>query len=357
MTRITDDEYGKFMWDSIKQLCDDFGPRPPTSEAERQAALSYEKELGKYCNETVVDTFETRPNAYPQGFVRLVAVISCLAFFFFIFTFPFNLLTILLCILGLWIFYSTLFQQKEWIHVLFKKESSQNVFGIIKPQKATRVRVLFGGHMDSAWESGVAKFGKSLFIITFGGAALIPYAIVLSIIKSVQVILGLSFVSLFPITITMSDLIFFIPFFGGWFWLLIYVLHAWGKRTRATLGANDNLSGVAISLGVARYLHEHPLKNIEVWCGAFGCEECGDQGSKAFVAKYGVQGILDDAHAVIPESCGAGKRCFLHIGKSKMKIQTCSNGIWEFHHLAPQMHVDLLKKDTERQRFVASKTK
>ncbi len=145
MTRITDDEYGKFMWDSIKQLCDDFGPRPPTSEAERQAALSYEKELGKYCNETVVDTFETRPNAYPQGFVRLVAVISCLAFFFFIFTFPFNLLTILLCILGLWIFYSTLFQQKEWIHVLFKKESSQNVFGIIKPQKATRVRVLFGG--------------------------------------------------------------------------------------------------------------------------------------------------------------------------------------------------------------------
>jgi putative aminopeptidase FrvX len=53
---------------------------------------------------------------------------------------------------------------------------------------------------------------------------------------------------------------------------------------------------------------EHRLRNVELWVGGFGSEECGERGACAFVKKYGEEGLLDNSFAVIPESCGAGDR-------------------------------------------------
>jgi len=58
-------------------------------------------------------------------------------------------------------------------------------------------------------------------------------------------------------------------------------------RSRPTLGANDNLSGVMVALGVAKYISEKGRpKNTEIWCVSFGSEEGGLHGSKAFVKKH-----------------------------------------------------------------------
>ncbi len=54
------------------------------------------------------------------------------------------------------------------------------------------------------------------------------------------------------------------------------------------MGANDNLSGMAICYGIALYyrLSENRPRNTEVWINAYGCEEIGSKGSKFFVKKY-----------------------------------------------------------------------
>ncbi|NJN22054.1 MAG: M28 family peptidase [Leptolyngbya sp. RL_3_1] len=48
-----------------------------------------------------------------------------------------------------------------------------------------------------------------------------------------------------------------------------------------TPGADDNASGVAVLLELARYAHQHPLKR-PLWCVAFDMEEYGLLGSRAY---------------------------------------------------------------------------
>ena len=53
------------------------------------------------------------------------------------------------------------------------------------------------------------------------------------------------------------------------------------------MGANDNLSGMAVCYEIVKNLSlpENKLKNVEVWICAFGCEEIGSKGSRNFVKK------------------------------------------------------------------------
>ena len=69
-------------------------------------------------------------------------------------------------------------------------------------------------------------------------------------------------------------------------------------------GANDNLSAVAVSLAVGRYLSENRPKYVETWVGTFGCEECGQRGSKAFVKAHAHE--MENSYTLIPESIGTG---------------------------------------------------
>jgi hypothetical protein len=75
-------------------------------------------------------------------------------------------------------------------------------------------------------------------------------------------------------------------------------------------GANDNLIGNGISIAIGEYFAEdkNRLKNVELWFGTFGSEECGERGSGYFVKEHGSKGELDNAFAIIPESCGAGSQ-------------------------------------------------
>jgi Zn-dependent M28 family amino/carboxypeptidase len=52
--------------------------------------------------------------------------------------------------------------------------------------------------------------------------------------------------------------------------------------TPYTEGANDNASGAAVVLDLARRLRAEPLAGTEVWCVLTGCEEVGCYGAFAF---------------------------------------------------------------------------
>ncbi|MHA1786493.1 MAG: M20/M25/M40 family metallo-hydrolase [Candidatus Helarchaeota archaeon] len=306
----TDMSHGDFMYELIDGICKKHGPRPPCSEAEKNAAEDYKNELDKYCDETFLEKFQTYPDLYPQGVVRVCGVIGLFAYFALPFIFPITLLSIILAVLGLTIFYLEIVKLQESIKFLFKKKDSQNVFGKIFPEKQKKVLIIFGGHLDSAMESGLVKHEKHLVGLTFGGIGLIVYFLIIALIKVISQVISLLFaLPLLSFTLgifqwTIFDTIFYVPFVP-WLILYLYVIIGWGGKVPVQ-GANDNLSGSAVSVAIARYLKENRPKNVEVWVGAFGCEECGDRGSKAFVEKYEKENILENAYIIIPESVGAG---------------------------------------------------
>ncbi len=83
---------------------------------------------------------------------------------------------------------------------------------------------------------------------------------------------------------------------------------------------------------------------MEIWIGGFGSEECGERGSNAFVKKYGEKGLLDDAHAVIPESMGAGDRITI-ISKERIHfaqhdIQLCNDVLDAYNDYVKELGVN-----------------
>ncbi|MBO8126906.1 MAG: M28 family peptidase [Firmicutes bacterium] len=103
----------------------------------------------------------------------------------------------------------------------------------------------------------------------------------------------------------------------GWFWLLVvagifalyllitagFLLHreAWNRYTH---GANDNASGVAVLLGLARDAGKGAFPGLDLWFVATGSEEAGTFGAAAFLAEYGDE--LRDAYFINLDNVGAG---------------------------------------------------
>ncbi len=318
-----------YIYEFVDVICKEYGPRYSCSDAEKKAALWIKKELDKYCDETFIDEFETHPHLYPQGIFKIFGLLGGISFIFMPMIFPIPILSLIFVLAGVFVFYTELFRMKEWIQVLFKKGTSHNVFGIIKPTQDTKFRIIFEGHTDSPKQMTIASYEKNPPIYRFViGISYVAITVTFSLIKFIrQMNNNLAIWGEWGIfSWTNLDLIYFIlvivtlPFF-------VYTIHGFLGDTD-TLGANDNLASSAISAAVGRYLSKNRPRNVEVWVGSQGSEEVGDKGAKAFVAKYGGQGLLDNSYAFVMDSCGAGTEIFL-IHKDTMHHATYSMDIIE----------------------------
>ena len=297
------------MYNFIDTICKNFGARYSCSEAEKKANIWIKEELDKFCDETFIDEFETRPALYPQGLIKVVGVLAGISPLFMPLVFPLQIISLILVILGIIVLYSELFLMKEWIGFLFKAKKSTNVFGIIKPTEEVKFRIIFEGHTDSAKEMNIVSYQpRARQIIGITGLYFLFHTIIFSLWKFIaHLILGVSIVIVnwSVVSITFIDLIYFVlliiiyPFF---FLLLKGFL---GKTV--VLGANDNLSASAVAVAIGKHLSENRPKNVEVWIGSQGSEEVGDKGAKAFVEKYGEIGILDNSYTVVLECTGAAE--------------------------------------------------
>ena len=304
-----EDSNSDYMYGIVDTICKKFGPRYSCSQAEKNANLWIRDELGKFADETFIDEFETRPGMYPQGFIKFAGLLGGISPIFMIFQFPFPIMSAVLVFLGLWVLYSEMMLMKGWIGPFFKKKTSTNVFGIIKPIGEVKFRIIFEGHTDSAKEMNIASYPPKLskWIIIIGVYFLV-HTIIFSVWKFIAQIIGDPSLILYDSVIiawTIIDLVYFLsliiifPFF-------IWILKGFLGKT-VVLGANDNLSGTAIALAIGKILSQNRPKNVEVWIGSQGSEEVGDKGAGAFVKKYGEQGILDNSYTVVLESCGAAE--------------------------------------------------
>jgi Zn-dependent M28 family amino/carboxypeptidase len=94
------------------------------------------------------------------------------------------------------------------------------------------------------------------------------------------------------------------------------------------MGANDNLSALAVCLTAAQYFSDvkNKLTHSELWIVSFGCEEIGERGSKRFVTKY--LDRIKNAYSINLDLVGE-RDCHMHVvtkeemGAIKLSSEVC----------------------------------
>ncbi|MFO8017531.1 MAG: M28 family peptidase [Promethearchaeia archaeon] len=272
-------QLGKEAHQLIFDICEVAKYRLPGSEGEKKA----QDFLVKKMKELGADEVEMKECYTYAKFFKYWPKLSLAFFFLSLIMFHFSpLLTIFLILLMLGNIILKLFSY-TFLDVLFKKEKSRNIIGKVKqnqtqdPSLPKRIMII-GGHIDNNYEFPLGrKYGKKMiyfYVFVFVAAALW---------------LLISFYQLIMDILNGLPLISFVPTFNfEWYYLLILALTpfiiwiAWNVvSTRPVPGANDNLSGISVTLKVLDYFAEHPLENMVLWSVAFGAEEAGMAGSKA----------------------------------------------------------------------------
>jgi hypothetical protein len=281
----------------VQKIIDECGPRMPCSPQEAKAAEIIKKELEQTCDEVNIETFTCHPRA-ALGWIKiaLVLVLSSFGLFLLIqiflysnWMFIFSILTAFLAFLAVLIAWEEFFSYKEFIDPLFKKKKSQNVIGKIKPNGEIKKILIFSGHHDSALQFNLLRYLKYGYaIINFIGLGIMFLWCISSIL----------FVILSIFTFAINLTLLYGTFFNIAIWLLIigaipvislFFFVTPGKRANKVPGAVDNLSAVAIILGLGRYLKDHNElipKHTEVRLISFGSEEAFLRGAFRYVEAH-----------------------------------------------------------------------
>ncbi len=299
--------------DYIFEICETIGPRIAGSPEEAKAAAYLKKKLRPISNKVIVEEFKCRPGVL-QGLI-VFEIVSILIAFILYFVLP--ALSTLIIVISVLILFLTRMRGKEIIDVLFKSATSENVIAKIKPKEKAKRKVIFSGHHDSAFYMPLfAKQKKRLHILQNIPVYSAIFFAVIAVVKSVWIYLDLfSGINLITMSLgffTIADLIrFYLPIdipaiIVGLVSVVSGVYFAYNMITKIpVMGANDNLSAVAVILGIAEKVSDRPPKNTEVWIVSFGTEEPATLGSKVLAERHGKE--LENAYVVNLETVGQGK--------------------------------------------------
>lgn len=278
------------MLDFIKEICDDIGPRLGTSENERRAGLRIKEILDKQVDKVEMEDF----TCHPKGFLEFtkVAWFSGLIGLLLFLWFP--LISMLLCLYAITTFVFEFLMGKEYVDFMFPKKTGTNIIGKINPENESKKIVIISGHHDSAYEFPLfEKYKHNFDKLAYTAAGLLLFSAISGLVKFILDILNLSNFITNVILISIPIITIFI---GGY---VAFNLHS----KKVILGANDNLSGVAVVLALAHHFSSEKLKNIELWLISFSCEECM-RGSKRFVKRHFKE--LKDSYTINYDMVGRG---------------------------------------------------
>ncbi len=106
------------------------------------------------------------------------------------------------------------------------------------------------------------------------------------------------------------------PYFS--FMLIASLYNLFGKKTDAP-GADDNGSGTALVLEVARRLKENPPENTDIFFAFWGAEERGLFGSRQFIRRYAGQFDRRNLYVLNADCVGVGQTLTVHSGQGTWK--------------------------------------
>ena len=286
------EEDSKYMYGFIEKIINECGPRMPCSIQEQKAAQMIKREFDDLCEVSQIEVFACHPRAF-LGFIKVIVFLALLSFFLFFLSFQGNLslmgqiliiLSFLLIIFADLILWNEFFNYREFIDPLFRKKNSQNVIGKFNAKEEAENLLIFSGHHDSALEFNLLKRLKIgyVFLILIGLLVLFVWSF-LSFVFLIISLIGF----LIPSILYIISLVLFIISIPSFIGMLFFVSP--GEKANKVPGAVDNLSAVAILIGIGRYLKKNQNfipPNTEIRLISFGCEEAGLRGSRRYVEAH-----------------------------------------------------------------------
>jgi len=282
--------------DYLKELTK-FEHRGSATKNERQAAEYILQELKRMGYKVEKQTFKTtRDNLYMLPLQVGVLLFIC-GFFSLMYGGPLEIVLFLLSLFAI----SLLLLEVSGKPVetsIMPKFLSQNVFTSFDESRSRRIIV--SAHYDT--QRGSIMFHPKIvdnlnliYNISYVGFGLIPIGILFNIfnlkfIASVILYIGL--------VIVFTDIVF------------MAICEVTGRYTQ---GANDNGTGVALTLALANYYINHKDKfpdNADVIFLFTGSEETGERGMKNFIKKYRKKFALDTKFIIL-DNLGTGKITYL----------------------------------------------
>ena len=265
--------------DFIKKIIGAVGPRLPGSQEERAGAQLIAKELSEITGSAAItEEFTFAPKAS-------IGFIPVLGFLLIFMATPLYLIGPLIdmFLISFFLFFTLIqiIRYWAWFDVFFPKSTSQNVYSIVEPRSGTaRYTILVAGHIDSSWNCknfvNHSRLARPKLI--FG----VVCAVILDLLSLVRFIMN---PVIFTTSLDLLDLAV-VPLIPGFFFVSQYCEYS---KKRASPGAMDNLTGMAMTRWLALYCKDNPdlvPDDCKLVFGGFGSEEAGLKGSHAFVKQH-----------------------------------------------------------------------
>jgi len=294
----------------IERIISEIGPRPAGSTSEYRAGEIIADELRKRTAEVRYHDTTVCPNII-HGLINMmigVYLFSALIFLFLPLASAIIIGVLLTALLLMRIFGNRVI---DW---LFHSTPTRNIIGIFRPKGMAEKILIFSGHHDSPnmmplfsqpYKPYIHLF-ETVVLVCMG--LLIPSGIIRTITSGPATLLP---------SLGWFDLLYAVSLVGlipGFFYRFKMI------SPERNLGANDNLSSVAVLLGIADHLKKKRLKKTEVWLISFGSEEPLIYGSAGFARDF--PDLIKKAVHFNMETLGAGDLAVIRKEKMTMTAYT-----------------------------------
>jgi hypothetical protein len=286
------DDTGKVL-EHIRYLSVIIGGRGSCTPPEKRAAeyaAGQMRRLG--ASDVRVEAFAGSPSTYwPYALAFGVAVLGSVLMW--LIEGPWTLAAAaLLNALGAWGILAESELAANWMRWVLPKADSHNAVGVISPTGQVRQRVVLCAHVDSHrtpfFFASNRRFALFLSLMIGAWVGMVVEAVIYGLSLAFAWDWAFWFGALSLLQVVALDI----------------CLHANG--TPFSPGANDNASGVAVALELAKRLAKEPLAHTETWLAFTGCEETVAQGMAAFLDAHGAE-LGDDAVYIILDMVGQGR--------------------------------------------------
>jgi aminopeptidase YwaD len=272
------DKYQDYVYNLIRKVIDEIGPRPPCGESERKLGRLLIKEWMPVCDVVAAESFTCSPQAF-LGFLPLSVLAYFAAAVLYWFYPPASLV---MAAVSFSLIFFEFMRYREFIDFLFPRKKGQNVIGVIRPRGEARQRVIVSAHLDSAYEFRLwYHLGTASVVLIAIAVAAVVLILGGSIAKTVAYLGGSTDAMVYAaIGIAVAGLA---PIVG------LFLLFNSGKPVP---GAMDDMAGIAVTAGLAMYLDDAKQsdgffpQSTEVVLLATSAEEAGLRGAKRYVKKH-----------------------------------------------------------------------
>ena len=250
----------------IYYIHQNIGARSAGSREEKLTARYIKSVLSQFSDNVDLTTFMCNSRS-KQHELNMISILYCLSLIGYI-THP-PLAIIFIALFGIHVLLLKFYDIKI-TDLWLAKDKSQNVIANIKPFGEIKKTVIFSAHTDSPFVTELYdnKYKEYLKYFDLAFPILFVTLLIISLMK------------VFQIADFIIDYLYLLPFLaiGG----VIYFQNKFVKYEKS-FGANNDLSGLAINIELAKHFFINRTNNTEIIIANFGAKEANSEGAKHFL--------------------------------------------------------------------------